>query len=89
MWIPKAAFRVLRADADRGRTLTALLAAEQEAHRLSRVALMKAEERVKALDERLVRMQAHVLRIEEDLRAARKGSWRWTDNEGTTHDASA
>lgn len=86
MWISKARFRVMRADADRGRALVAQYAQEVEAHRLTRVALEKTREQARALDERLGRMQQHVLHIEKDLQAARKGAWRWTEG---NEDASA
>ncbi len=82
MWISKARWRVLRSDADKARQLTGLLAAEREAHRLTRLALEKRTEQAKALDERLESARKYAAVIEADLAAARKGSWRWTDSEG-------
>lgn len=81
MWISKARYRVMRGDADRGRTLSALYAAEQEAHRLSLQALDAAKRQAALLDERLSILQHNVMNLERELAAARKGSWRWSDPE--------
>lgn len=87
-WISKARLRVLRSDADKARGLTGLLAAERDAHVLTRVELARRVEQAKALDDRLADARTYIARIEADLAKAAKGSWRWTDGKGDAGAAS-
>lgn len=87
-WLSKARLRVLRSDADKARGLTGLLAAEREAHTLTRVELARRVDQAKALDDRLADSRRYIAALEADLAKAAKGSWRWTDKDGDHNAAS-
>lgn len=82
MWVSRARMALIQAEVDYTRQINGLLAAEREAHQLTRHALALKTEQAKALDDRLTDSRRYIAALEADLAKAAKGSWRWTDKDG-------